>query len=558
MHVWDAASRKIVLSPALTWVPGLYKIFDEILVNAADNKRRDARMSRLRVTVDAAAGKLSVWNNGAGVPIVKHGEHNVWIPELIFGHLLTSSNYDDDEKKVTGGRNGYGAKLANIFSTRFVIETADAARKSKYTQVFSKNMGVVDEPTIVPYAGEDFTCVTFFPDLARFGMAALDDATAALLCKRAVDMAGVLGKGVEVWLNDEKLAISTFAEYVALYDDGAAGGGGGGAAAAPPPRVWERVNERWEVCVTPSDGSFAHVSFVNAICTTKGGQHVTYLADQVANAIADAVNKKSKGKEGVEVKPAHVKNHMSMFVNCLVENPAFDSQTKDTLTTRPKDFGSTATLSDGFIKKVLASGIVEAVQAWAKYKATAELQKAAGGRKATRFVNIPKLDDANFAGHATKGADCTLILTEGDSAKSLAVAGMATVGRDFFGVFPLKGKLLNVREASHKQIMANAEIQALVTILGLTYGKTYESARGLRYGHLLIMADQDHDGSHIKGLILNLLHCFWPSLLAIDGFLQQFITPIVKAVKGAAVRSFFTLQEYVSWKQAALIAAQGK
>lgn len=493
-----------------------------------------------------------------------HAEQKVYIPELIFGHLLTSSNYDDDEKKVVGGRNGYGAKLANIFSTRFTIETADGSRGLKYSQTFTGNMGVKGEPVITSHSGPDFTCITFTPDLARFGMATLDEQTVALLCRRAVDMAGVLGKGVAVFLNGSRIPVSSFPEYVALYEGLGDGDVGPvtalGAAPSPPTRIWERVNERWEVCLSLTEGIFSQVSFVNAICTSKGGQHVNYLADQIATAVAEAANKKNKGS-GVEIKPMHVRGYMQLFVNCLIENPAFDSQTKDTLTTRPKDFGSTAELSPAFMKKVLASGIVERVQNWAKFKATTELQKAAGGKKPARFVPIPKLDDANFAGHPSKAGDCTLILTEGDSAKSLAVAGMSVVGRDYFGVFPLRGKLLNVREASHKQIMNNAEIQALVTILGLQYGKVYDSAKGLRYGHLMIMADQDHDGSHIKGLVLNLLHCFWPSLLALDGFLQQFITPIVKAVPSARSRepiSFFTLPQYSEWKQEQLAIAAAK
>ena len=163
---------------------------------------------------------------------------------------------------------------------------------------------------------------------------------------------------------------------------------------------------------------------------------------------------------------------------------------------------------------------------WAKTKQDQELKKK-GGSKYTKVLGIPKLDDANNAG-TSKSRDCTLILTEGDSAKALAISGLGVIGRDNYGVFPLKGKLLNVREATHQQIMKNEEIQNIAKILGLTFGKTYEDCSSLRYGHLLIMTDQDHDGSHIKGLIINFIHHFWPSLLKIEGFLQQFITPIVK------------------------------
>jgi len=154
----------------------------------------------------------------------------------------------------------------------------------------------------------------------------------------------------------------------------------------------------------------------------------------------------------------------------------------------------------------MKSGIIESVMAWARFKAQNELNKQCSVKKHAKLKGIPKLEDANDAG--TKNSiNCTLILTEGDSAKSLAVSGLGVIGRDRYGVFPLKGKLLNVREATHKQILENAEINNLVKILGLQYKKKYENdtdLKTLRYGKLMIMTDQDQDGSHIKGLYLNL------------------------------------------------------
>ena len=161
--------------------------------------------------------------------------------------------------------------------------------------------------------------------------------------------------------------------------------------------------------------------------------------------------------------------------------------------------------------------------------ADAQLKSKQAGKKTNKLRGIPKLEDANEAG--TKNASgCTLILTEGDSAKTLAMAGLGVIGRDYYGVYPLKGKLLNVREASHKQIMENKEITSLVKIMGLTYKKKYESLddmKSLRYGKIMIMTDQDQDGSHIKGLLINFIHHNWPSLLRLP-FLEEFITPIVK------------------------------
>ena len=246
------------------------------------------------------------------------------------------------------------------------------------------------------------------------------------------------------------------------------------------------------------------------------------------------------------MKAFQIKNHLAVYVNALIVNPAFDSQTKENLTTKPSAFGSTAVLEEKFLKKVEKSGIIDNIVTWAKFKQNAELKKK-GGSKKSKLVGITKLDDANFAGSA-KSKDCTLILTEGDSAKALAISGLGVVGRDYYGVFPLKGKLLNVREAPHAQILKNEEIQNVAKILGLTFGKVYTDASSLRYGHLMIMTDQDHDGSHIKGLLINFLHHFWPSLLQLDGFLQQFITPIVKCTKGRKEETFFTIPEYVNWK----------
>ena len=522
----------------VTIAPGLYKIFDEILVNAADNKVRDASMNTLKVEIDTESMEIKVLNNGAGVPVEIHKKEGIYVPELIFGNLLTSSNYNDKEKKVTGGRNGYGAKLANIFSTKFVVETCDGKRKKRYKQVFEKNMSVKNPPQIKDCkASDNWTSITFRPDLERFGMEILEEDIVSLMRKRVYDMAGILGKTVKVYFNGEKLPVKDFQSYVDMYLGPRTGEGA-------VSRVYEKFSDRWEVCIAASDGQFNQVSFANAICTNKGGTHVNYIADQAVKYLCETLSKKHKQ---AGVKPFMVKNYLWVFVNCLVENPAFDSQTKDTLTLRASAFGSKCQLSDPFLKKLNGCGITDAILSFANFKANKELKKGDGAKR-QRLLGIPKLDDANEAG-GRNSKDCTLILTEGDSAKSLAISGLSVVGRDKYGVFPLRGKLLNVRDASASQITGNAEINNIKQILGLQHGKVYEDVKSLRYGHLMVMTDQDHDGSHIKGLIMNFLHHFYPSLLKIPGFLIEFITPIIKATKGKESISFFTLPEYDNWRE---------
>lgn len=524
----------------ISFVPGLYKIFDEILVNAADNKQRDAKMNTIRIDINQEENKIEIYNNGAGIPVVMHKEEKMYVPTMIFGHLLTSSNYNDEEEKVTGGRNGYGAKLCNIFSTKFVVETASKEYKRKFKQTWMDNMGKTSEPKISDFSKEEFTKVTFWPDLKKFKMENLEDDIVALMRRRAFDVAAST-RGVSVFLNGQKLPVKSFKDYIDLYlkksDDGEGN---------PVKVVYENVNERWEVALALSDRGFQQVSFVNSIATTKGGRHVDYVSDMIVKHVLEGLKKKNKG--GINIKPFQVKNHMWLFVNCLIVNPTFDSQTKENMTLQSKSFGSKCQISEKFYTQVGKSGIIESVLQWAKFKAQTELEKK-GGSKKSKLKGIPKLEDANDAG--TKNSMlCTLILTEGDSAKTLAVSGLGVVGRDHYGVFPLRGKLLNVRDATHKQILENAEINNLIKILGLQYKKKYESVddlKSLRYGKLMIMTDQDQDGSHIKGLLINFIHSNWPELLR-HKFMEEFITPIVKATKKKEELSFFSIPEFEEWK----------
>lgn len=464
------------------FVPGLYKIFDEILVNAADNKVRDSSMDTIKVNISTEKGFISVYNNGRGIPVVVHEKEGVYVPELIFGHLLTSSNYDDNEKKMTGGRNGYGAKLCNIFSSEFKVETSDSASKLQFRQLYKKNMSVKMDPVISPAAADDFTRITFTPDLARFGMAHLDDDIVAVMKKRVYDIAGVL-RGVKVFLNGERIKVKTFKDYVDMYLSAETN------LDEPDSKkqslIYEKVNDRWEVAVALHDGH-QQVSFVNSICTIDGGTHVKYVLDPLIEKVVDAVKKKNKS---AKLKPHQVREHLWIFVNCMIENPSFSSQTKEYMTLRTSQFGSKCTLGDDFVKRVLKSGVVEMILEFTRAKQSAELKKTDGNKK-SRITGISKLDDANHAG-TRHAKNCTLILTEGDSAKSLAVSGLSVVGRDLFGVFPLRGKMLNVRDANHSQILENQEVQSLKKILGLQQGKAYTSVDELRYGHIMIMTDAD-------------------------------------------------------------------
>ena len=544
--VFDEENDKIIFKN-IKYIPGLYKIFDEVLVNAIDQHVRTEndekilnKVTTIKVNFDEENNKISVYNNGEGIPIIEHKEHNVWIPELIFGHLLTSSNYDKDEKKITGGKNGYGAKLANIFSKTFTIETVDAERKLKYVQTFEKNMTIKGIPVITKSSVKPYTLIEFSPDLDRFGIDKIDDETLQLMKKRVIDITACTNKNVSVFLNDKKLECKTLEKYVNYYLD------------ADTERVYEEISDRWEVVIAVNpDTKFEHISFVNGISTTKGGKHVDYVTNAIIKKVQAVVSTKGVKRKKLDLKPAHIKDNIFVFVRSTIENPAFDSQIKEYLTTPATKFGSKCEVSDKFIEKLLKTSLIDRAMKLSDFKDTLGLQKT-NGKKTTAIRGIDKLDDANKAGTG-ESLKCTLILTEGDSAKALAISGLSVVGRDYFGVFPLKGKVLNVRDVTLKKVSDNAEINNLVKIMGLKFNaknkNKEETLKDLRYGRIMIFTDADVDGSHIKGLIMNLFAIFWPELLEIPGFIISLATPILKVKKSKEVIDFYTITEFNLWKE---------
>ena len=517
----------------IEYIPVLYNMFNEILVNARDQKVRlesDKGYEQVStIKVSYQDGVWSIYNDGQGILIEKHKQEKIYNPELIFGRLLTSSNYNKDEKKIVGGKNGYGAKITNIFSTKFEIETCDHITKQKYVQTFSNNMKTIEKPIITKSKRKPYTKITWETDFKRFNISGFTDDMISLMVRRVYDISGITDNKLNVYFNDKKLPIKSFTNYIELYPSSSI-------------KIYEKLSDRWELSVAVShNDKFEHISFVNGIATPKGGIHVDTIVKQITSMVSAYIKKKHKK----EVPEKYVKNYISLYLNSVIENPSFDSQTKERLITPKSKFGSKPELNEKFIKKICDSGLSEKVLQFTDFKENT-LTKKTNGVKKSKLRDIPKLDDANFAG-TRKAHLCTLILTEGDSAKSMAVAGLSVVGRNLYGVFPLKGKVLNVRDAPIKQIVANQEITNLKKIIGLESGKKYKDVKSLRYGKIMIMTDQDHDGSHIKGLLLNLFHSFWPELLTMN-YINCMVTPIIKATKNKTIKSFYTLTDYNRWK----------
>jgi len=543
LYVYDNSDEfDRIINKEVTYVPALYKIFDEVVVNATDQctrmkQNKDGKqVTSIKINIDTDNNQIEVYNNGEGISVVYLDEYECYAPELIFGTLLTSSNYNKDEEKTVGGKNGYGAKLANIFSKKFIIETVDSKNKKKFIQEYSNNMNDKSEPKITRSTGQPYTKITFEPELERFNMDRFDDDIVSIMKKRAYDISAWTDKTVTVQLNGKKIECKTFEKYVDLYL----------GDKIERPRIYQQINDRWEIVATYSDDDvFQQVSFVNGINTVRGGKHVEYISDQIRDKLVEYMHKRKK----LTVKSNIIKNQLMVFVKAVIVNPSFDSQTKETLTTSKASFGSKCDIPNTFIDKLFKTAIVDKIIAQSEFKNNTKLKKT-DGKKQKTLLGIPKLSDANKAG-TKESKECTLILTEGDSARTTAITGLSEVGRDLYGVFPLRGKPLNVKDADVEKMLKNTEIGNIKTILGLKTNNVYDTTNisELRYGKLVIMTDQDVDGSHIKGLIMNIFHSHWKSLLKV-GYISSLLTPIVKVTKhvGKKEKSFYNLTDFDYWR----------
>lgn len=496
----------------LTYNPGFLKLFDEIISNSVDEHKRSSAITIIKVKI--SDDKIIVYDNG-GIPVIQHSEHKVWIPELIFSNLRAGSNFNDDENRTVAGTNGVGASLVNIFSTKFIIETADGQKK--FLQTFTNNMANRNTPSITK-SSQHFTEITYYPDIHRFGLTTIDDAHIKMMRKRVIDIAAA-NPGLRLEFNGEKFKFKLYKEYVDLYVKDS---------------IWEKSKD-WEIAVGVSKDGYQSISFVNSIQTKDGGTHETYILNQIIEYLRILIKKKHK----VEVKPSEIRNHIFLFINCTIINPAFASQTKEKLITEIKEFGTIHQVSEKFAKLIFTSEVIESLLDWIEQKKQAEERSEL--RKLNKSLNttkVLKLIDA-------KGKDrnkCILGIFEGQSALS---AVREVRDPQVFGAFPLRGKFINVSELTNSEVIQNNEAVELMASLGIKLG---EDPIGLRYGKIFIYTDADPDGDSIASLLMNFLNKYWPKLFQ-QNRIFKVLTPLVVAKKGKEIKIFYTNLEYVDWEK---------
>jgi len=510
----------------ISYNPGYLKIFDEILSNASDHYLRTGKVKYIKI--DISDDHITIENDGPGIPVEIHKEHKMYIGEMLFGNLLTGENYDENDERTGVGQNGIGAKATAIYSNKFILETCDG--KKKYIQEFNNNLLNIEKPKI-SNSRKNYTKITYYPDFEKFGLEKNNDNIKKLFLRRVLDIAAFSPK-LKITFNDIDISIKNFEDYSKLFllDD-------------DDDLFYERLSDKWEVSVGYSDDGFQQVSMVNSNFTINGGTHVNFITNQIVKELKIQLEKKHKK---ITIKENDIKSKLFIFLNSTVINPTFDSQTKETLKTKlTNSHVGDIQVSPKLIKQIMNSEIIEDIMNYIQIKERAELKKLNKGKKGR--VKIRKLDDANLAG-SSKSMKTNLFLAEGDSAASTILTGFASTGRDLFGVFPLKGKPLNVRKSSMKKILENDEIKNIISALGLEFDKKYTDLTDLRYGRVVFAGDSDADGYHIKGLLINIFEYFWPELLSLN-LLYDFVTPIVKIEKGKKMKFFYKLNDYEKWKK---------
>lgn len=520
---------KFVLKEVL-YNPGFHKLFDEIISNSVDeSKRPNTKLNTIKVEIDKTKGTISVFDNG-GIPVEIHKDTKMYVPQMIFGNLRSSSNYNDDEDRSWVGVNGLGSKISNIFSTSFVVETADG--KKKFEMEWTNNMKKHSKEKITS-TSKHFTRITYTPELSRFGMKEISDDDIKIMEKRVYEIAGCNPK-LTIFFQGKKIMINSFKDYCNMYLD------------ENNPLIYIE-NKDWQVGVALSTtGNFQHVSYVNSVYTYDGGNHLNYILDQITPYLREKITKKYK----TDILPGQIKNHIFLFVNSTIIRPSFSSQTKEKLISDVKNFGTSIELNEKFLSQIYKSEITNSITDWLDKKKMADDSKAEReANKTIAKVKVEKLVDCRWAG-TLKKSKTSLSITEGDS----AAAGFRKF-RDpnTQALFPIRGKILNVRVSSKDKVRANEELKGIMAAMGLQFGKSPFIYRGtkvfqdnLRIHEIRIYSDQDSDGYQISGLLLNIFAYYWPELIK-EHRVARVDTPILIAKQGRKSEKFYNKSDFDKW-----------
>lgn len=501
----------------ITYRPAFLKMFDEIITNSVDFSRtpEGSHLNKIRVDICQMSGAIAIYDNG-GIPVIKHEEYQGWLPDMLFGELFSSSNYNEEDEELANvdgaGQNGEGASLVNVFSSLFRVETCDGTNKFDRTWKANSTEWLQEKITKSSIKG---TTITYIPDLSRFPEGNYDHDI--LMLKRRVYEIAVCNPHINVIMNGKEVTgdFSTFCGKL-----------GSNLVSETP---------KWKIGLFQSS-SFRHMSYVNSVNTRVGGPHVEYVLDKIISHARPKLKRATK----VDYKPSYIKNVLGLVLICDIRLPRFNGQIKEELTTTLSEFGSRWEPDTKFLDNA-AKAIVGWFETVHKSLMSEEedklLDKTQKEIEGIKFYQIPKYMRAT----SKNREECTLFLTEGDSA---AKPIGAAADRKIHGIYPLRGKIINALNASKKDFGANEEIKAIVSIMnGLKLRGGIEESK-LRYSSVVIATDADVDGIHIRGLIALAFLKYWPDFIK-QGRLKYLRTPVVVAYDKKGVRSeFFEEHEF--------------
>lgn len=574
----NLADKKLFYS-TITVPQAVERLFLEIISNAGDNADNSRRAGVNPGSIDIVMDRnwIKVRNGGLAIPVVESkSTPGKLIPDVVFGKLRSSSNYDPNVILMGAGKNGFGAKLTNVYSTEFYVTVGDNINKKLYNGVWRNNMSEGPEVKVDNYSeSKGFVEITYLLDFKRFNMTEYSDEAISLFGRYAADFSltckvPVTFNGVELdlrnirdfaklkWDEEECEKSIIHYEWPGHNKDNPNGVSPFGShmrglnmekAVANPSKPEHMPSVEIMILDTPDEG--VCLSYVNGMYTMDGGVHVSETFAALGAQIIEIVHDLNKGKKDAKIRitSEDIKKHISIIINCRLPDPKYTSQSKTRLA-GPKPH---VVIPEKIVSVIKQWNLIIRLLATLEAKMHAILKKTNGGR--VKHLSLDSGEDANDAG-TDNSEKCILYLVEGKSAAAYPKKRivMSEGGKDFGGYYPLRGKFMNVRNASILKVAENKEVKAIKAMLGLREGVDYtqpENLSTLRYGWIMICVDADSDGFHIASLLINYINQFYPGLLKM-GRVAILRTPVVRVFeRNKITHRFYNNREFEEWEKKA-------
>lgn len=572
-----------IVSRKIKYNPGLTRIFIEVMSNAIDNLWRSQKhgevMKKIEFMIETDPtsekyGWITVKNDGYCIPVQKEEyefvdfrtgktrKEDLYPVEVFFGEMLAGTNFEEDDTRKTSGRNGMGGKAMVIFSQEAIIEHTNPEQSKKLVQTFSDHGTKRSTPLVTSCKGKvGYTSVSFLPDYEYFDYPGMDEDLFSILKRHVYECSMITGLNIS--LNGERIAVKSLNSYVRLYYPDTKENS---LIALKAPNGDECVLVERGIPDLDAQEDVPHVSWINGIHTRDGGVHVESWKDAIFPLLVKSFNsrKVKKGETPLKTTAKELYPYFTLFVRAEIEGATFDAQTKDCLVGPEIHLADSKKQKDDFktmlqaaVKKILKWNFIALLEE--KLSLKAEKTQSRKEKVEKRVGATKNYTPANLAG-TKRSPECILAIEEGLSAKTFfgRIISKIKNGNDLYGSLAIRGKFINVQNASLRDISANAEVQMLKKVMGLVIGVDYsdeDNRKTLKYGKVLIVTDQDDDGFHIRGLLLNFFWKFWPSLFEIrceDGspFIESFTTAVVSVTEGKDVTMFYANPEFKEWSLA--------